>query len=108
MAKGSASLTNKRKTELRNLRPVYDEWAWQEESNCRGEDSEVFFLDPQARGKNKRDKEKAAKKICKGCPVVQQCLDHALSIPEFFGVWGGMTADERNSILRKQGLRIIK
>ena len=99
---------SKHKPQLRNLRPVYDEWAWQEESNCRDEDSEVFFLDLQARGKNKTDKEKAAKKICKGCPVVQQCLSHALAVPEFFGVWGGMTADERNSILRKQGLRIIK
>jgi len=99
---------SKHDPQLRNLRPVYDEWAWQEESNCREVDSEVFFLDPQARGKNKTDKEKAAKKICKGCPVVQQCLSHALAVPEFFGVWGGMTADERNSILRKQGLRIIK
>jgi len=99
---------SKHNPQLRNLRPVYDEWAWQEESNCREVDSEVFFLDPQARGKNKTDKEKAAKKICKGCPVVQQCLSHALAVPEFFGVWGGMTADERNSILRKQGLRIIK
>ena len=99
---------SKHNPQLRNLRPVYDEWAWQEESNCRGEDSDLFFLDPQARGKIKREKEREAKKICKGCPVIEQCLDHALSIPEFFGVWGGMTADERNSILRKQGLRIIK
>jgi len=39
--------------------------------------------------------------------VIEQCLNHALSIPEFFGVWGGMTADQRNVILRKQGLRIV-
>ena len=99
---------SKHNPQLRNLRPVYDEWAWQEESNCREADSDLFFLDPQARGKVKRDKEREAEKICKGCPVIEQCLNHALSIPEFFGVWGGMTADQRNSILRKRGLRIIK
>jgi len=94
--------------QLSNLRPVYDEWAWQEESNCKDIDSDLFFLDPQARGKNKRDKEKAAVKICRSCPVIEQCLNHALSIPEYFGVWGGMTADERNSILRKKGVRVIR
>ncbi|NBR24411.1 MAG: WhiB family transcriptional regulator [Micrococcales bacterium] len=99
---------SKHNPQLLNLRPVYDEWAWQEQSNCREADSDLFFLDPLMRGKEKRDRERAAKKVCKGCPVVQQCLNHALSIPEFFGVWGGMTADERNSILRKKGLRIIK
>jgi len=98
----------KHNPQLLNLRPVYDEWAWQEQSNCRNADSDLFFLDPMMRGKEKRNKEQEAKKICKGCPVVQQCLNHALSIPEFFGVWGGMTADQRNSILRKQGLRIVK
>ena len=97
----------KHNPQLLNLRPVYDEWAWQEESNCRNADSDLFFLDPMMRGKEKRNKEQEAKKICKGCPVVQQCLNHALSIPEFFGVWGGMTADQRNVILRKQGLRIV-
>jgi hypothetical protein len=31
-----------------------------------------------------------------------------MKTPEYFGVWGGMTADERNALLRKQGIRIIK
>lgn len=107
MPKRTASLDTARSPH-RGLRPVYDEWAWQEESNCRDEESELFFLDPLARGKSKRDKENAAKKVCKGCPVIEQCLSHALTVPEYFGVWGGMTADERNHILRQRGLRIIK
>jgi len=93
---------------LLQLRPVYEEWAWQEKANCREVESDVFFLDLLVRGKEKREKEKKAKKVCKGCPVIDKCLSHALSIPEFFGVWGGMTADERNKILRKKGLRIVK
>jgi WhiB family redox-sensing transcriptional regulator len=91
-----------------NLRPIYDEWAWQEQSNCRNVDSELFFLDNNVRGKEKREKENAAKKVCRGCPVIEQCLNHALAIPEFFGVWGGMSADQRNFMLRKKGLRVVK
>jgi WhiB family transcriptional regulator, redox-sensing transcriptional regulator len=98
----------KRDPRQQNLRPVYDAWSWQEQSNCRDVDSNIFFLDAMVRGREKRQKEIEAKKVCKGCPVIEQCLDHALSIPEFFGVWGGMTADERNYILRKRGSRIIK
>jgi len=96
----------KHNPQLLNLRPVYDEWAWQEQSNCRNADSDLFFLDPSMRGKVKSEKEKAAKKICKGCPVIEQCLKHALSIPEFYGVWGGMTADQRNALLRQQGVKV--
>jgi len=98
----------KHNPQLLNLRPVYDEWAWQEQANCREVESDLFFLDPLVRGKKKRQIEKEAKKVCKGCPVINECLSHAILIPEFFGVWGGMTADERNRILRKKGLRIIK
>ncbi len=94
--------------QLRNLRPVYDEWAWQEQSNCKDADSDLFFLEPLLRGKQKREKERKAKAICKACPVVNECLDHAMRTPEYFGVWGGMTADERNALLRKQGIRIIR
>lgn len=94
--------------QVQNLRPIYDEWAWQEQSNCKGVDSELFFLEPLLRGKQKREKERKAKAICKGCPVVNECLQHAMRTPEYFGVWGGMTADERNALLRKQGVRIIR
>lgn len=107
MRNRGASLDTAR-SPFNNLRPVYDEWAWQEQSNCREVDSDLFFLDPLARGKNKRDKENAAKKVCRGCPVITQCLSHALAVPEYFGVWGGMTADERNRILSEKGLRIVK
>lgn len=108
MKKGIAVLKHGRKGDQENLRPIYDDWAWQDKSNCRDVDSELFFLDLQVRGKSKRDKEKAALKVCRGCPVIDECLSHALTTPEFFGVWGGMTADQRNVILRKQGLRILK
>lgn len=38
---------------------------------------------------------KAAKAICARCPVVTECLDHALLTRQPDGVWGGLTPSER-------------
>ena len=93
----------KHNPQLDNLRPVYDEWEWQDLGACKDTDPELFFLDHNVRHVQKRKKEQAAIKVCQACPVVQQCLDHSLRVPEFYGVWGGMTADQRMSMLRKRG-----
>jgi WhiB family redox-sensing transcriptional regulator len=93
---------SKHNPQILNLRPVYDEWAWQEQSNCKDADSELFFLEPLLRGKEKREKERKAKAVCRSCPVINECLAHALRTPEYYGVWGGMTADERLKILEKR------
>lgn len=93
----------KHNPQLDNLRPVLEEWEWQDLGACKEADPEIFFLEHNLRKVQKRKKEQAAIKICNTCPVVQQCLEHSLRIPEFYGVWGGMTADQRLSILRKQG-----
>lgn len=39
-----------------------------------------------------------AKRVCAVCPVVDECLDDALSRNEQFGVWGGLTPDERRRL----------
>lgn len=77
------------------LNPVADAWEWQSEGNCVGKDPELFFLDFNMRSSTKTNKEREAKAVCKGCPVIAKCLNHALTVPEVYGVWGGMTADER-------------
>jgi WhiB family redox-sensing transcriptional regulator len=43
--------------------------------------------------------------VCHTCPVEQECLTHALTYRERFGVWGGMTADERNLHRRREARR---
>ena len=40
-----------------------------------------------------------AKRICRAGPVREQCLDHALSAGEGWGVWGGMTERQRGWLL---------
>jgi len=40
-----------------------------------------------------------AKAVCQTCPVIQKCLDYALSAQEAEGVWGGTTFKERESLI---------
>jgi WhiB family redox-sensing transcriptional regulator len=87
------------------LKPIADNWEWQQQGACRSFDTETFFLEPNLRGKAKKQKELVASSICGACPVKIQCLEHALNTPEIFGVWGGMTEEQRHQILRKRGIK---
>jgi WhiB family redox-sensing transcriptional regulator len=86
------------------LKPILDNWEWQFDGACVDTDPESFFLEPNMRGKEKRTREVNAKTICNTCPVKQQCLDHALKVPEVYGVWGGMTEEERHLLAKKLGI----
>ena len=43
-----------------------------------------------------------ARKICAGCPVKEQCLEHALEQRIDHGVWGGCSERERRRILKRR------
>jgi WhiB family redox-sensing transcriptional regulator len=43
-----------------------------------------------------------AKNVCEGCSVVVECLFIAIARGEQWGIWGGMTTDERKTYRRKQ------
>lgn len=73
------------------------EWHWQAHGNCRGVDPNLFFPE---RGESTRD----AKAVCAGCAVRDECLEHALSRPEKFGIWGGLSERERRRIRRARRL----
>lgn len=42
-----------------------------------------------------------AKDVCDECSVVVECLFTALARGEQWGIWGGMTTDERKTYRRK-------
>lgn len=46
-----------------------------------------------------------AKSICLQCDVRVQCLEWALDIGDPHGVWGGLTADERRTLMRQRKVR---
>jgi WhiB family redox-sensing transcriptional regulator len=41
------------------------------------------------------------KAICRCCPVRTQCLAYALDAGEPSGIWGGLTTDERLTLIAK-------
>lgn len=75
--------------------PLIDAYEWQFDGACREADPETFFSPEAERGPRRRARERAAKSLCARCPVVRQCLEHALRVREPYGVWGGLTTSER-------------
>lgn len=68
---------------------------WQDHAACLDADPEVFF--PQ---ESNTVGWALAKKWCRVCPVVEQCLSHALKTGTTDGVAGGMTPAERNEVVK--------
>ena len=78
-----------------------DHWDWQMQAACRGEDSAVFFHPEGERGAARVIRTNRAKAVCAECPVRQACLDHALAVREPYGIWGGLSEDERRALKRR-------
>lgn len=71
---------------------------WQGRASCRDYDAEIWF--PVGVGAVADADTALAKSVCMGCPVRTDCLTQALTERVEFGVWGGMTEDERETVLR--------
>jgi WhiB family redox-sensing transcriptional regulator len=78
--------------------PVADVWEWQLDGACRTADPQLFFHPEGERGPARQKRDAAAVQVCAGCPVLQQCREHALTVREPYGVWGGLTEDDREAV----------
>lgn len=76
-------------------RAAADSWEWQEDALCRDRDASLFIGPDRELASQRRRRERRAVAVCLVCPVLQRCRRHALDKPEPYGVWGGMTEDER-------------
>ena len=85
--------------------PMSHLWEWQLLGACRGVDSELFFHPGGERGPSRSNREATAKAMCAQCPVITNCREAALSAREAYGVWGGLSANEREDILAANNLR---
>ncbi len=75
--------------------------AWHREARCAEFDvNYAWFHSTDVR------EIKHAIRVCQGCPVVNQCLEDALSRDDNWGVWGGLTDRQRRQ-LRRQNLRPV-
>ena len=62
---------------------------------CRGADMKTFFPAPGDLATVRR-----ALRICDRCPVRIPCRRYALDNRELFGIWGGLTEETRETLLR--------
>jgi WhiB family transcriptional regulator, redox-sensing transcriptional regulator len=72
---------------------------WRTQGACVDEDPELFH--PAGKTGAYLVQARAAKKVCRRCPVRQMCLGWALNAREMHGIYGGMDEDERQKLLRR-------
>ncbi len=69
---------------------------WRGLGACLEEDPELFFpLSPRGPG---QEQIALAKQVCGRCGVTEACLSFALSSGQEFGVWGGLSEEERRAL----------
>jgi WhiB family redox-sensing transcriptional regulator len=67
--------------------------------SCMQTDPDLFYSDKNETDTNRT---KAAKKMCQKCPVVNECAIYAIAAREMWGVWGGMSPNDRKTIWRSR------
>ena len=82
--------------------PRHGDWDWQLQAACRGSDTSNFYHPENERGPSRSRREIRAKAVCAACPVVETCLRWALAAREPYGVWGGLSAEEREQVLSRK------
>ena len=79
---------------------------WRHRAVCREEDPELFFAlgEEHTTGNTPTGpvlaQQDEAKAVCRRCPVISDCLAWAVESGQDFGVWGGMTPEERRPFRR--------
>lgn len=69
--------------------------GWQAQALCAQADPDAWF--PEKGGQPGK-----IKAICRQCPVRPECLNAALERDEMFGIWGGLSRQERVAVKRRR------
>lgn len=91
--------------EQRPPRAITGDWNWQTFGACRGMNVEHFFHPANERRRTKARRIDQAKIICASCPVIDACAQWALRTGEPYGIWGGLSEEERADRLGLRDLR---
>ncbi len=81
--------------------------AWVEQAACQHHHPDLWFPPPgirhHRRGQpNHHPDMPCPICVCAACPVITDCLRHALAHDERFGIWGGHTEHQRVALLRQR------
>lgn len=90
-------MAKKTKNEYPTAKYIYkpDEFNWQANAACKDLPTDMFYYDDDERGETKLQKEIAALKVCKTCPVTQACLQDAIKRKDNHSIQGGTTPQQR-------------
>lgn len=76
--------------------------SWHHDAACNDKPLAMFFGSEDNREGTLRHRPvmspreiEAAKRVCAPCPVLHECLVHALTNREQYGIWAGTTPQER-------------
>lgn len=84
----------------RDYRPA--DTSWHHQGTCTPQDQHFFYHPENERGSTRRARANAAKAICRECPIRKTCREQSLATREQYGVWGGLSEDERGQLLAGQ------
>jgi WhiB family transcriptional regulator, redox-sensing transcriptional regulator len=79
---------------------------WRETARCKEMDPDLFF--PVGTTGPALLQIEAAKAVCRQCDVRQECLQYALDSNQEYGIWGGLTEEERRYMRRELTARIAR
>lgn len=74
----------------------WDDEGWRDRAACRDTDPDLFF--PVGATGDALAEIDAAKSVCRGCPVREECLEFAFQANQEAGVWGGHSEEERRKM----------
>jgi WhiB family redox-sensing transcriptional regulator len=76
------------------------DWEWMKDAACKPDpDNEVYitwlFFPDSEKDPHVAD----AKDVCNSCGVQQECLKYAMDTRQVYGIWGGLTEEERRKLV---------
>jgi WhiB family redox-sensing transcriptional regulator len=85
---------------------LFAAYRWQRRAACADADPLLFFHPDSERGPERRQRDRDAVAVCSSCPVIAECRAHGLAVGETYGVWGGLTEDDRVELTRGRRHRL--
>lgn len=73
---------------------------WQKQAHCAGVGVGYYFGEETEQPTMSIRQVRAASKLCDVCPVFIDCLTHALTVREEYGVWAGTSGRVRRRIFK--------
>jgi WhiB family redox-sensing transcriptional regulator len=76
---------------------------WRDRSACAKLPKEVFFNynSNNLEASQRREHKTLALETCKSCPVIDKCFEFAICNNEQFGIWAGLTPDQRKPFVKR-------